>query len=62
MQKTYVHPWYLAVSKLVNTITSESESMLSQQSEQTGATPTNALRNERRAAKARQEEDNTRSK
>ena len=62
MQKTYVHPWYLAVSKLVNTITSESESMLRQQSEQTGATPTNAIRKERRENQARQKEDNTRSK
>jgi hypothetical protein len=44
----YVHPWYLAVQKLVNTTTSGVESTPKQPPETTGAKPTNALFKEER--------------
>ena len=43
MHKTYVHPWYLALSKLANTTTCESESTLKQSKEMIGVPLTNAI-------------------
>ena len=56
MHKTYVHPWYLALSKLESTTTCESELTLKQSKEMIGVPPTNAIHQKQKRDQIYEEE------
>ena len=56
MHKIYVHPWYLALSKLASTTTCESESTLKQSKEMIGVPPTNVIQQKEKRDQIYEEE------